>query len=111
MIRGTAKFNGLALGELTANFIANPGGAALTAKAAFVDVTTGRTHGWTTSTGGWSLETLGKLEELRTLMEKDLAVLHFSEGQDPLETTSKGISPGISGGLSGHLGGDDAPSL
>jgi len=72
-----AKFDKLAVGELTANFLSVP--TALRAKAAFVSGSTGATHGWTECTK-WSDETYAKALELRACMEKDLERLHFDDG-------------------------------
>jgi hypothetical protein len=69
-----AKFNGIALGELTVNFLETP--SKVTAKGAFINKTTGSTHGWTTC-HQWSAETLEKLKELRACMEQDMLSIHF----------------------------------
>lgn len=72
-----AKFDKLAIGEMTANFLSVP--TSLKAKAAFVDSTTGSTHGWT-ECSNWSPATAAKMAELRTCMETDLARIHFEDG-------------------------------
>lgn len=76
MIRGTPKFDGLTVGEFTGSFLGPPGAVHLEAKVAFVDSTTGDTHGWTKGTQ-WSKETLAKLMILKEAMEQDVAGVHF----------------------------------
>jgi hypothetical protein len=107
MIRGTAKFDGIALGELQANFLGT--NTKLTAKAAFVSSESGFTHGWTTMEQ-WSPETLSKLKELRTLMEADLARVHFSGAAGPASPGLHFSSPVPEGGLGEYVNGD-APSI
>lgn len=108
MIRGTPLFDGVAVGELEANFI---GSTKLSAKAGFVNAKTGQTHGFTTHTD-WSQATLEKLAELRASMEVDIAKKHFSDVES-VEVTS--ARPGLDlgkGGLGEHLGqGTDPPSV
>lgn len=101
MIRGYAKFDGLALGEGTFSFL----GATvhLEAKAAFVSTKTGDTHGWTKSTQ-WSPAVIAKLQELRALMEADLGRIHLQDGGEVLTTGARGVAPAVeSGGLGEHL--------
>lgn len=100
MIRGSAKFDGMAVGEGTFNFI-RTGGPTLTAKAAFIHTTTGETHGWTENTV-WSAATLQKLKELQSMMEVDLGNLHLDNGGEVLVTTSRVVG-GEPGGLGDHL--------
>lgn len=107
MIRGTARFDGLVVGEVTANFM---GGTTLSGKAAFVSSSNGQTHGWTTGTGGWSKATLAKLQELRELMEVDLAALHFSDAESAGGQTA-GVSSGLVGGLGEHLASGEPPQI
>ena len=83
MIRGTAKFDALAIGELTVNFLGPT--TKVVAKAAFVASETGHTHGWTTNES-WSPETIQKLRELRQAMEMDLAKIHFGDGVSAIAT-------------------------
>jgi hypothetical protein len=101
MIDGTPKFSSLALKEITADISAN--NIALVGKAGFVNRTNGATHGWTKAEGSvWSRATIEKLLELKELMEKDLATLHFQEfstGTQPVER-----QPVDPGGLMEHLG-------
>lgn len=106
MIRGTAKFDGLAIGELSANLLGPT--VKLTAKAAFVDSGSGNTHGWTTNES-WSPETMSKLRELRAAMEQDLARMHFGEGLTERSEVFGGQTP--SGGLGEHLGEQDGRQL
>lgn len=112
MIRGSTKIDGIALGDGTFSFLSAD--SRLTAKAAFVSSTTGHTHGWTNMSGGWSKETLLKLQELRTSMERDLAGLHLTEvstEQRPglaLPTAPDDAAPS---GLGEHLGQMEAPQV
>jgi len=108
MIRGTAKIDGIALGEGTFSFLSPD--SKLTAKAAFVSSTSGHTHGWTSAQGGWSKETLLKLKELRESMERDIAALHLSDVIEGASGPSALLSPDARGpsGLGDHLGAGDA---
>lgn len=104
MIRGNAKFDGIAVGELSVNFMGPTVKA--TAKAAFVATGSGATHGWTTNES-WSPETMSRLRELRAQMEVDLAKIHF--GEDGLAV---GEAPGQSpGGLGEHLAAAEGRSI
>ena len=111
MVTGTPKFNGLTIATMTADFT-NPT-VKLECQAAFVSSSTGRTHGWSIGQS-WSRETIQKLGELRDLMERDLAHLHFSDGDYTNPTTS---ATGVTapGGIGEHLGvgpgGEDVPSV
>lgn len=107
MIRGAPKFNGLALGEGTFTFLTPTIG--LKVKAAFVDNTTGKTHGWTETTGGWSKETLQKLDELRQCIERDLAAVHFDGADGGVLQSSR--APDAPLGLGEHLEERDAPQV
>lgn len=109
MIRGTAKFDGLTLGEFSASFLGPSGAVHLEAKTAFVDSTTGATHGWTNTTT-WSPETIEKLKELKEVMERDVAKVHFVGGGETLASTRKAASLG-EGGLGELLSGKDAPQV
>ncbi len=96
-MKGTMRFDSLALGELTISFIAP--GTVMTGKAAFVDSKTGTTHGWTETSGGWSETALKALAALKEAVEADFGKLH-------LETTHAGTvseAPQRSS-LSVHLG-------
>lgn len=104
----TVLFNGIALGELSVNFLESP--AKVVAKGAFINTTTGQTHGWTTC-HQWSPDTIEKLRELRALMERDMAALHFVDGAvSPMgspTTGGGGLKDGFKG-LGERLGaGDD----
>lgn len=104
----TAKFNHVAVGELSANFLEMP--AKVSAKAAFVDTKTGQTHGSTVCTH-WSEATTQKLRELREAMERDLARLHFAdagEGGAVETTTGSGAIRETFKGLGEHLGAADS---
>jgi hypothetical protein len=94
MIRGIAKFDAIAVGEFTVNFLGPT--TKVTAKAAFVATESGFTHGWTTNES-WSPETIQKLRELRQAMETDLARIHFGAdaampGQEGLQVPTAGLA-------------------
>ncbi len=106
MIRGSAKIDSIAVGEISASFL----GATvhLEAKAAFANSKTGDTHGWTKN-AQWTPPVLEKLKELRALMEMDLGRIHF-ESTELIETGAP-AARGVrfeGGGLGEHL---DAPSI
>ena len=108
MIRGTTKIDGLALGELRVSFLGE--GLEIYGKAAFVDSTTGNTHGWTEGRGQlWSKNTLAKLAELRLCMEMDLGAVHLKNMEDG--DTGTAAAEDDEGGLVEHLGTGDAPSI
>jgi len=111
MIKGTAKIDGIALGEGTFSFLSPD--SKLTAKAAFVSSTSGHTHGWTSAQGGWSKETLLKLKELRESMERDIAALHLSDVIEDAPGLPVSPTPDARGpsGLGDHLGSGDAPQV
>jgi hypothetical protein len=106
MIRGTPKFDGMAVGEITVVFTGLQ--LQFEAKAAFIDSKTGETHGWTKATAAsWSPTTIDKLRELRALMELDLGKLHLEGGGEilvgpPGAVPQTGVA--FEGGLSEHLG-------
>lgn len=111
MIRGAPKFDGIAVGEITASFVGPT--LSLEAKAAFANSKTGDTHGWTKNTQ-WSPGVIEKVRELRALMELDLGRIHFEGGGEMLVTTSNtasGLGGGGGGGLGEHLGGESVPSV
>lgn len=109
MKTGTPLFDGIAIGELTANLMKGPGVVELSAKAAFVNSKTGRTHGWT-SHNTWSPAVVAKLKELTDLMEEEVAQVQFSGYE-------KGSFGGQSSsteprGLADHLGqGEEPPQV
>lgn len=108
MIQGTAKFNAIALGEFTVNFLGPT--TKVSAKAAFVGTQTGHTHGWTNNEQ-WSPETMSKLGELRALMEADLAKIHFSDGRDLTEGGPVFGGQVPAGGLAEHLSEGEGRSI
>lgn len=101
MIRGTARFDGLAVLEASFSFLGST--LQLEAKAAFLNTKTGDTHGWTKN-GQWSPPVIEKLKELRALMELDLGRLHLEGGGEvlvgPASATPTAASPS---GLGEHL--------
>lgn len=107
MVKGTPRFDGIALKEGTFNFL-GPSDQ-LTAKAAFVSNATGQTHGWTTANAGWSKETIEALHALRAAMESDLAKIHLTDAYDPHSTSEPSTSPDAPFGLGEHLGDDEVP--
>lgn len=110
MIRGAAKFDALALGELTVSFLA-PGNPQMKAKAAFVNSRTGSTHGWTTAeAGAWGKDTIAKLAELRALLERDLAAIHL-DSVDELTGPTPTSPSGLTGGLGELVNGHDAAAF
>lgn len=108
MIKGTAKIDGIAVGEFTATFI-GPSHECV-AKAAFVNSKNGETHGWTTNKTRWSATTLAKLKELRESMEVDLAAIHL-DGESELVVTSTPSFAREGGGLGEHLDGGTVPQV
>jgi hypothetical protein len=110
MIKGTAKFDGITIGEFTAEFMGPT--LHLTAKAAFVNSRSGDTHGWTTNKT-WSPSVIDKLRELKLLMEIDLAAIHL----DYVELVSAPITSTPShssrepGGIGEHVGDGAVPQL
>jgi hypothetical protein len=102
-IFGKPKFDGVAVLQLEASFVQ---GAKLTAKAAYVDSKTGKTHGSTAAgTGLWSRTTLDALEALRAAMEADVAQRDFDV--DPPTTA---LFPQVAQqGIGEHLNGDAQP--
>lgn len=98
------KFNAIRVAEITLNVAEAT--SSITAKAAFVNTTTGQTHGWTTGRS-WSEETLQKVRELREAMERDLERLHFEDGaSSPTTTSGGGLRDGFKG-LGEELGAVD----
>lgn len=99
-IDGTPKFGTIAVKEITADITAST--LTLSCKAAFVDRTSGSTHGWTWGEGGiWSQETKDRLRALQESMENDLARLHFQEGGE-MQVTRHSAQPQL-GGIAEHL--------
>lgn len=111
MIKGTPKFDGLAVTKMELDFIKNP--IHIEVSAAFVNSKTGDTHGWTRSSGGWSEETRALIKQLREAMERDMASSHLTDADTAAPTTGKaGITLGpTTGGLGEHLGDVDATSV
>lgn len=83
----------------------------LEAKIAFVNTQTGQTHGWTTHRQ-FSPAVIAKLRELTTMMEEEVAAIHFS---DQMTTPAQG--PALSapsdglGGLGELLREGEAPQV
>ncbi len=107
MVKGQPKFDGLAIGQLSANFTRET--LHLEATAGFVDSTTGETHGWTKADGRvWSKETMSKLKELQLSMELDMAKLHLSDADSAVTESAKRSPSGIGEALGTTT---DAPSV
>ena len=100
MVRGSAKFDSVVVGEGTFSFLAAGGSPALEAKAAFVNSRSGETHGWTTNRQ-WSPAVLEKMKELRSLMEIDLGMLHLEGGGEILVTPVHALQGPQSGSRTG----------
>lgn len=115
MIKGTPRFDGLAIGELSISYLSNltarkeGGPPVIAVKAGFVNSETGATHGWTKGGGPhgapkWSATVYEKAEELRELLELELAQLHFEnveEGPAPsrnADDPDEGIGEHAEGG-------------
>ena len=109
MIAGTPKFNGIAIGSLSAN--ANRPTLHLEATAGFVDSKSGETYGWTKGDGQlWSRATMMKLRELMDSMEEDLAKRHFSD--DGLRSSGSTKEVGLDvGGIAEHCNAEPVPSV
>lgn len=100
----------MSIGTLMADLMGGAANTKLEAKIAFVDTKTGRTHGWTTQRT-FGPQVLAKLAELTTLMEEEVAALHFSEhgamsSSPALSAPSEGV-----GGLGELLGKGEAPQV
>jgi hypothetical protein len=93
---GIPKFDGVAVLEISVDF-KGPSGK-VEAVAAFVDTTTGETHGWTKGVGTtWSNQTKERLQALRESMEEDLAARSFGDRRSATRAADVG-------GLGEHLG-------
>ena len=107
MIKGTPKFDGLAVGEFTVKFL-GPSQLEFNAKAAFVNNKNGETHGCTSATSAvWSPATIEKLKELRALMEIDLGRMHLEGGGEVLigpASAAPMAQQAHEGGLGEHIG-------
>lgn len=93
-VKGTPKFDTLALAELAADFKGQ--GTSVVCKAAFVNSATGSTHGWTQSNGPWSKETTELLAKLKDSIEADMGDKHLDNATTP---TSGNVSSPNAGGL------------
>lgn len=109
MIKGSPKFDGIAIGTMSVN--ANGNQLHMEATAGFVDSKTGETHGWTKGEGRvWSKATMMKLRELMDFMEEDLANIHF--GESMMKSTNTSGSTGVDvKGIGEHIGSDGVPSV
>jgi hypothetical protein len=101
MIRGSAKFDSIAVGEIAVSFLGPT--VTVEAKAAFVNSKSGETHGWTKNTQ-WTPAVIEKLRELRALMEVDLGQIHLEGGGEILVTTAANTSSSVGAEASGGLG-------
>jgi len=111
MKTGTMKADAVIVGELAASFLGTT--IKFTAKAAFANVATRETHGWTENSN-WSPATMQKLRELKEAMEEDLAKAHFvtadAEKKDGLTLHGNAPKGSEEDDLSSFLGvGPDAP--
>lgn len=98
----SVKFDAIRIAEVTINLVEQQ--PSMTAKAAFVNTTSGHTHGWTNGRS-WSEETLAKLRELKESMERDLEKQHFDDlSHTPGTTTSGSVTREGFHGLGEHLG-------
>jgi hypothetical protein len=101
-IQGTPKFNGIAVAKIEVDFLRNP--VHIDVQAAFVNVKTGDTHGWTRGTPGWSDKTRELISSLRLSMEEDLAARHLEGGASPVSSASSSKVGGEPTGLGEFLG-------
>jgi hypothetical protein len=97
-VQGRPKFDAIFLGEVTLNVLAFPD-VHLSVTAGYIDSKSGRRYGSMTKLGGWSPETLRKLNDFLEALEVDVAAEVFDGGatgggQEPLTTTTDGI-PGL----------------
>lgn len=109
MVRGSPKFDGLALGEGSFNFLSPT--IQLKTKAAFINNASGQTHGWTVSESGWSKETMQALNELRACIERDLAGIHLADQNEPSGISTASPFASAPPGLGEHLREDGAPQV
>jgi hypothetical protein len=101
-VDGTPKFSSLVVREISAEISVNS--ITLTGKAAFFDKTSGANHAWTKGEGAiWSKATIEQLQLLASMMEVDLARLHFHGGQSA-SPLSRGFPSAEPSGLMEHLG-------
>lgn len=96
------KFDAIRVGKITVDLLTEAA-AKVEVTAAFVNTQTGTTHGFTTGRQ-WSADTIEKLKELRTLMERDLEALHFEGEPGSTPTTGGGGLRDSFKGLGEHLG-------
>ncbi len=105
MVKGTPRFDGLAIGEISISYLSgfttrkegDP--PSIEIKAGYVDSETGATHGWTHGGGrhgrpNWSKAAVDKAAELRELLEAELAQVHFKNvaaPTDPPDDKDEGI--------------------
>ena len=97
-VQGKPKFDAIFLGEIQLNVLSFPD-IHLSVTAGYIDSKTARRYGSMNKLGGWSPETLRKLNEFLESVELDVAAEVFDGGatgggQEPLTTTTDGI-PGL----------------
>ena len=115
MIQGSPKFDGLVVAKIEVDFTKNP--IHIDVQAAFVNIGTGDTHGWTRGSPGWSEQTRQLIAQLRDSMEQDLGNFHFQGGSSNVPSAKKlsAGNPAATSGLAEHLGAsnstDGAPSV
>lgn len=95
---GRPKFDAIFLGEIQLDVLAHPD-IHLRVVAGYVDSKTGRRYGSMNKLGGWSSETLKRLDAFMEAVELDVAAEVFSDGAtggglDPIATPTDGI-PGL----------------
>lgn len=98
-VQGVPAFNAIAVLQIEEVDFHREGGPRLVAHGAFINTRTGVTYGKTTC-AQWSKETMGKLEEFRAALEKDLAALVFEQEATPSLRTDSAPEPG---GIGEHL--------
>lgn len=99
-----SKFDKVVVAKVGISVIEQP--SSLVADAAFVDTTTGATHGQTTCRT-WSATTLSKLRELLESMSADLEATHFADGSEQTTTMASGGLKSEPQGLGEHFGSGD----
>lgn len=103
-----AKFDKIALGEVTINLLGPT--LSMVAKAKLVSTKNGASYGSTTIQH-WSPTVVEKLKELQALMERDIETAIFVDGDTESYPTTTFVPGQNKGGLSEFLTGEEAPSV